>query len=297
MNSAVRHPKIRKDVEMTKPLLEPKQREVASIMHPLVPRMLAVKRTADVAQGMRRVVFGGDELAGFSHVHMAPDAHVKLFFPDPTTGEIVMPTLGPRGLARPAPGAPHPIYRDYTVRAFDAEKLELAIDFVVHTHGVGGAWAARARVGDELVILGPRGSDVYPIGYDWYLLGADETALPALSRWLEELPVDKKVCAFVEVVDSGSEVDLAIRPGVEVRYVHRGQVPPGNSSHLFEAIRAADFPADKVYAWVAGEANSLKAIRRYLRRDLGIDKERVTVDGYWRSGTVNLDHHDQADDD
>jgi NADPH-dependent ferric siderophore reductase len=281
---------------MTESLLAPQQHEVASVVHPLTPRRLPVTRTADVAKGMRRVVFGGADLAGFSHVHMSPDAHVKLFFPDPVTGEIVMPTLGPRGLARPPLGAPLPTYRDYTVRAYDPEKLELTIDFVVHTHGVGGSWAAGAQAGDELVVLGPRGSDVYPIGYDWYLLGADETALPALSRWIEELPADKNVIAFVEVAGAEHEVDLPIRPGVEVRYLHRGQIPPGNSPLLFEAIRASDFPADKVFAWVAGEANSLKAVRRYLRRDLGIDKERVTVDGYWRSGTVNLDHHEQDDD-
>ena len=41
----------------------------------------------------------------------------------------------------------------------------------------------------------------------------------------------------------------------------------------------------------AGEANALKPIRRYLRRELGLSKDQVEVDGYWKKGDANLDHH------
>lgn len=43
----------------------------------------------------------------------------------------------------------------------------------------------------------------------------------------------------------------------------------------------------------------MKPIRRYLRRELGLPKQQVDVDGYWKKGTANLDHHSNelADDD
>lgn len=38
------------------------------------------------------------------------------------------------------------------------------------------------------------------------------------------------------------------------------------------------------YAWIAGEAGVVKDLRRYLVRDLGIDRRFVAFMGYWRRG-------------
>ena len=46
-------------------------------------------------------------------------------------------------------------------------------------------------------MLGPRGSPIYPAGCGDYLLVADETGLPALERFLEELPGPAAVRAVV----------------------------------------------------------------------------------------------------
>lgn len=54
---------------------------------------------------------------------------------------------------------------------------------------------------------------------------------------------------------------------------------------------------DDWFAFVAGEAGALKPIRRWLRRELALPKERLDVDGYWKKGTVNLDHHVPDDED
>ena len=39
------------------------------------------------------------------------------------------------------------------------------------------------------------------------------------------------------------------------------------------------------YAWIAGESGMVKALRRYLVRDCGIDREQVAFMGYWKQGT------------
>ncbi|MFW0790730.1 siderophore-interacting protein [Gordonia sp. CPCC 205333] len=258
-------------------------------MYPLLPRTIEVVRSTDLSAQLRRITFSITSPQDFRFTHMAPDDHVKLFFAD-ETGEIVMPGVGPDGMRLPAEGK-RPTYRDYTIRAFDRENGLLDIDFVLHDHGVGGSWAIGAAVGDSLGMLGPRGSVVYPTGYDWYLLGADDTAIPALARWLEELPDGIPVVAFVEVGDRHDEPELPAREGATVRFLHRA-AGAGEGNLLFDAIRDHEFAGGSFYSWVAGEANSLKPIRRYLRRDLGLPKDRVKVDGYWRQGTVNLDHHE-----
>ena len=100
--------------------------------------------------------FTGDDLAeGFPWVVFAPADHVKLFFPHPGTGDLVFPTITEKGWTFPEDSG-DPLYRDYTVRAYDAEAHELTIDFVVHDHGVAGVWARDAQPGAELGVLGPR---------------------------------------------------------------------------------------------------------------------------------------------
>ncbi|MFW0784489.1 siderophore-interacting protein [Gordonia sp. CPCC 206044] len=275
--------------------LEPHETDINLVMHALTPRFVEVVRTDALTPQMQRVTFTCTEPDGFHFVPMAPDDHVKLFFPQPDTGEIVMPGIGPNGIEPPADGR-RPTYRDYTVRGFDRGRAEVVIDFVLHTHGVAGTWAATAKPGDRLGMLGPRGSHIYPTGYDWYLLAADDTALPAIGRWLEELPEGKPVVAFIEVAGPDTEVELTARPDAQVHYLHRGDAAPGDSPLLERAIRDCDLPEGEFFAWIAGEANTLKPIRRYLRRELDVPKGRMKVDGYWRSGTVNLDHHDPGDD-
>lgn len=41
-------------------------------------------------------------------------------------------------------------------------------------------------------------------------------------------------------------------------------------------------------AWIAGEAGVVKELRRYLVRDVGIDRKQVAFMGYWRRGKAEL---------
>ncbi|WP_250029469.1 siderophore-interacting protein [Paractinoplanes maris] len=255
-------------------------REVELVWHDLTPRLLEVVRVNHLGPRMVRITLGGEQLDGFSYA--APDDHVKVFFPEPGAGLPVMPTLGEEGLEPPPPGSPLPTFRDYTIRFLRPEARELDIDFVLHGHGPGGSWAAAARPGDKVGILGPRGSTMVPFTFDWYLLGADETALPALAAWLEQLPAGARIQAYAEVADADDEQKLA----GEVRWLHRSR---GES--LEKAVTALELPPGDGYIWIAGEATGLKPIRRHVRA-LGHPRDRAEIDGYWKRGTVNLDHHD-----
>jgi NADPH-dependent ferric siderophore reductase len=259
-------------------------RDVELVWHDLTPRLLEVRRVHRLSPGMLRVTFGGEQLDGFRYA--APDDHVKVFFPEPGAELPVMPTLGEDGLEPPPPGAPLPIYRDYTVRFLRPEQRELDIDFALHGHGPGASWAAQAAPGQRLGILGPRGSNLVPLTFDWYLLGADETALPALAAWLERLPGGAKVIARVEVANAAEEQPLHTWAGVDLRWLHRER---GES--LREAVLGLSLPPGDGYVWIAGEAGGLKPIRRHVRAQ-GQSREWTEIDGYWRRGVVNLDHHE-----
>lgn len=263
-------------------------------MHPLVPRLLRVVDLQTLAPAMRRIVLSGDDLAQpFPYEPLTVSDHVKVVFPEIESGEIHLPTVADDRLVMPQ-GRPRPIFRDYTVRSYAAAARRLTLDFVLHDHGVAGRWAQTAALGDPLGVLGPRGSHLYPGDFDNYLIAGDETALPAMARWIEELPSEARAEVFISVANLGERVALAQRPGINVTYLDR-------SAHgravLMEAVQNYARPAGELFVWVAGEAAAIKPIRRHVREVLDIPAEHVDIDGYWKQGTAGLDHHEQDDDD
>jgi len=247
---------------------------------------------------MVRITLTGDELVGFSS--LGPSDHVKVFFPDPATGIVTAPEVTADGIRRPTDAVI--ISRDYTPRGFRSDasgRPELDIDFVLHGLGadaVGGgpasAWAAGAKPGDPLAVAGPRGSVLVPDAVAHVVLIADETALPAFSRWLELLPNETRITAILDVADDDAEeyVTAEQRARASIEWLYRIDGP----GQLDESVRSLDI-TDDTYVWAAGEATALAPIRRYLRHELGLDRDRLSVEGYWKRGVTNLDHHAPID--
>lgn len=266
--------------------------KIAQYFFDLRPRRIRVERTQRLSDRMMRVVFTGEDLADLATV--APEDHVKLFFDREEDGTARLPELvdgrwSPAGYT----------FRDYTIRAFDPDTLLLEIDFVLHGDGVAGRWAATAVPGEELGMLGPRGAFLVRDVFDWYVLAADETALPALSRWAESLRRGVPVTAFVEVQDASDEIEIHTDADLDLRWLHRGDAAPGTTTLLPDAVRsylAHSLPAGDGFVWVAGETMEIKPMRRHLSRDLDLERDNWDVDGYWRRGTANHDHHTEPED-
>ena len=155
-------------------------------------------------------------------------------------------------------------------RHFDAARQELVIDFVMHGDGPEPTWAERAAPGQVLGIGGPRGSFVVPMGFDWHVLIGDETALPAISRRIEELPASAQVIALIEVPDADNEIALDTRARASVRWLHRNGVAAGYSTLLLEAARELKLPEGEGYVWVAAESATL-ALREIMVGQHGVD--------------------------
>ncbi|MHA7304880.1 siderophore-interacting protein [Arthrobacter sp. TMN-49] len=263
-------------------------------MHPLVPRLLHVVDHHLLAPAMRRIVLGGEDLAQpFPFAPMTVSDHVKLVFPEIESAEIHLPTVVDDRLVMPV-GRPRPLFRDYTVRSYDAAARRLTIDFVLHDHGVAGRWAQHAAIGDALGVLGPRGSHLYPTDFENYLIAGDETALPAMARWIEELPSGACAKVFISLASMAERIALVDRPGIFVSYLDRSAHGP---AVLLEAVQSFVRPAGELFVWVAGEATAIKPIRRHVRDVLAIPPAHADIDGYWKAGVAGLDHHEQDDDD
>ncbi len=240
-----------------------------------------VLRTAPVSPHMTRITLGGPELARF--VGIGHDQVVRMFFPQPGQREPVIPDSGDWWETYQAiPEDRRPALRNYTVRRFDADALELDVDFVLHgDEGPASAWALRAAPGDVVGVCHDRTSAKWPEETDWLLLVADETGLPALSVILEELPPGLRTLAYVEVGGPEDRIDLATGPDVDVVWLHRDGVTAGRSDVVVRTLRDAALPEGEVFAWVAGESGMVKDVRRHLVRERGVHKRRVEFCGYW----------------
>ncbi len=258
-------------------------------------RQATVVRVERVAPPIVRVTVSGPEFADFSSA--GPADHVRVFFPDAATGELVAPTpVGPGedGIVRPDRAS---IARDFTPlpRAVDGG-IEVDLDFFVHPDpGPASSWAESAEPGDALVVLGPRGSRRAPQDIDGLLLICDETSLPSASRWVREIPSGTRVDVVAAVAGSGDWVAgyLGEVPGVDIRV--QVVVPDATGATTLAALEKLPPIGEGVFVWAAGEASALVAVRRHLRRELGLSASQAQLSGYWRRGTVAFDHHAPID--
>lgn len=256
--------------------MNPQPEPVAThVRHRLAIRRLAVQTVQRPTPRLVRVTLGGPQLDGFTS--LAPDDHVRVFFPTPGTTEPVLPEIGEHGVVWPTSG-PRPLARNYTPSRFDPVASALQLDIVLHGAGVAPAWATDATAGQHLGIGGPRESHIVNAGFDAYLFAADETGLPALARWLRELPANVSVSAFVEVLDHHDEQELETSTKLTVQWLHRAR-----GERLQDAIRGAPLPTGRLYIWVAAEASAVQAIRRHLLDERGFHPETVQARGYWKA--------------
>jgi NADPH-dependent ferric siderophore reductase len=245
-----------------------------------VARTAEVVRTQWLTPSMRRLIFTGPDLTCLRELPYT-DHYVKILFA-PHGSDYRWP-FDPDVLRATEPAERWPVTRTYTVRAYNAARNEMTIDFVVHgDEGLAGPWAARAEAGDQIGFFGPGGGYVPDPAADCHLLVGDEAALPAIAAALDRLGDRARAVVYLEVAGSADEQVLSSSPDVNVTWVHRRQRPYGDA--LAEVVRAAGVPAGDVQAFVHGNAEMIRRMRRFLFTEVDFNRRRVSMSGYWRTG-------------
>ncbi|GAA3489344.1 siderophore-interacting protein [Streptomyces cremeus] len=255
---------------------------------------LRVLRTAPLSPSLLRVTFGGHGEPGLSgFVSGGRDQSLSLFLPHPGQDEPALPAeTDPDWFTsyRNMPDGIRAVMRSYTARAHRDGPAgpELDIDFALHPDGGPACrWAQQAAPGQRVAVLGPTAADntgvrFRPAGDTGHVvIWADETALPAASAALEQLPADLPVKAWITVQHRGDAMEPTALGRAEITYLVRDEDAPAP----VEAIAAADIDAPGApYVWIAGEASCVRALRRHFVNDRGVDRRRITFTGYWRQG-------------
>jgi NADPH-dependent ferric siderophore reductase len=184
------------------------------------------------------------------------------------------------------PEGERPVSRVYTIRRIDVEAGEVDIDFVLHDGDdmPGARFGMEAGPGAIVGVTGPGGGNLKQAAR--YLFLGDETALPAISRMLEELPPEAEATAFVEIADEAEKQALSLRPGIDLRWLSRDGRPAGTTTLLEDAVRSVDrvWPEGDIHVWVGCEQAAARAIRGFVRKEMRLPRERHLVAAYWRRG-------------
>ena len=237
---------------------------VQRVRHEIKRRDLQVVRVASISPHFKSITFAGESLADFNSASF--DDHIKLLL------DV---------------GDTEPVRRDYTPRHFDARTGELTLEFALHGDGPAAQWAAQAAPGQRATIAGPRGSFIIPVDYDWHLLVGDDTAIPAIARRLEELPATAQAIVLLQMPDVADRRSFKSAAAHSVRWV-------SDTVELLDAARALRLPPGEGYAWCAGEAGAIAALRKILVNEKGHDRHAIRAAAYWKQGAVA--HHENLED-
>lgn len=219
-----------------------------------------------LTRGYVRVRLEGDQLKGF-HAPGADD-HVRLFFA-PADGPL--PATPEEWRELPS--------REYTPLNADPVAGWVEFDLVVHGDGPGSAWAATAPPGSRVAVAGPRRSNAITGDPDAWFLAGDETAIPAITRFLRSRRPGTPARVIVEVAPENELVPLPSDAGTHVTVLVRGA---DSLADTLAALGESDRPQGSVLGFVAAESAVVPIARTLLLEHWALPPEAVITKGYWR---------------
>src|SRR5690625_695765 len=184
-----------------------------------------VESVEDISKTFSRIAFSGPQLQQLFVEGPFYDQRIKLIFRN-TAGVLPdiedTPDWYQRWLAMR--DAERGVMRTYPIRELTRDDgiTRMAVDFVLHfakdgSTGPAAAWAADARVGQELWLVAPRqgqeasGIEFAPGGADEVVLLGDEAAAPAIDRILEDIRLvgtTARISAYIEVPNAEDQLDI-----------------------------------------------------------------------------------------
>ena len=199
------------------------------------------------------------------------DDHVK----------IALPSDG-SDLRTPVSNDSHPLLRTYTRRrwsddgSWGIDVLQFGPETKADAHdGPGSQWSKIVEPGDEVAVRGPGGHWQMPSDLTHLLAVADAVALPAVANTLAALPESAR--ATVVLVDGHHHYPLPENDHITI-------VPtPRDPVGIVATVRGLALP-DDVHTFVHGEAAMVRPMRRHLRLERGLPRERVQLSAYWFAG-------------
>lgn len=216
-----------------------------------------VTGSEDVTADYRRVRFTDGGLLAAAGVH--PTMWVRLWFSNA--------------------GKPH--QRAYTLVDPDPADGTFTLEFALH-EGCASDWARAAKPGDtiEATVQGTGFENPSPAPSHVFVVG-DPASLPAINSLLGAVGDAPATIWFEGTLDGlPCLADPALH---EVREVPRQDAGAALvervRAELPELLRAGPDP----YVWIACDTATTRTLSAFVRKELGVPKQRMQALGYWRA--------------
>ncbi|MFH9687258.1 siderophore-interacting protein [Streptomyces sp. NPDC017413] len=179
-------------------------------------------------------------------------------------------------------GKPH--QRAYTLVDPDPETGTFSLEFALH-EGPACDWAKTVGIGETIdaTLQGTGFTLPDPAPSRLCVIG-DAAALPAINSLLDAVPSAPATIWFETAHEEDRKLPLRLDGAHHtLHHVERREA----GAHLVSEVRAA-LPEllgeDRMdaYVWVACDTATTRTLSAYLRKELGLPKDRVNALGYWR---------------
>ncbi|WP_340377803.1 siderophore-interacting protein [Streptomyces sp. SS7] len=175
-------------------------------------------------------------------------------------------------------GRPH--QRAYTLVDPDPAAGTFSLEFALH-EGVASDWARAARPGDtvEATVQGTAFDTPAPAPGRVLAVG-DPASLPAINSLLAALDPAPATVWFEGSDGAGDGLPFRTDPARhDVRHVPRAELVERVRAELPALLTATAHP----YVWIACDTRTTRTLSAYVRKELGVPRERVHALGYWRA--------------
>ncbi|MCB5165827.1 siderophore-interacting protein [Streptomyces bambusae] len=178
-------------------------------------------------------------------------------------------------------GKPH--QRAYTLVDPDPAAGTFALEFALHD-GVASDWARSAAVGDTIdaTVQGTGFTAPAPAPERLLVIG-DPASLPAINSLLDAYPQTPATIWFETQHEADADLPVRLDPDRhEIRRVPRTGAGTGLVEQIHAELPALAADREGAYVWLACDTATTRTLTGYLRKDLGLPKQRVNSLGYWR---------------
>jgi NADPH-dependent ferric siderophore reductase len=177
--------------------------------------------------------------------------------------------------------------RTYSIWKFDRANATMTLCVLDHDGaGPGARWAKTVSLGDNVMFSNPSGKLYVRPHTGLHLLIGDETALGPFDA------IARAAAGQSVTVLTGTQNDFPSAPEKPVHWIVPQPSPEATLKAVLERVATDAARSNRLglrTAYVAGEAYTVKAVKRLLLSGLGWSKDDVVAKPFWTPGAKGLE--------
>ena len=225
-------------------------------------RKVTVLSTKQITPHLQRIVLGSEEFTDLTSDHIG--SYVKVLIPKNGVADFNLKTA---------------CMRSYTIQNVNKSNGAITLDFVINMHqGPATNWAKVAKVGDELAIAGPGPKKLENYQHSHYVLLGDLTSVNAIKGYVQQLPINAKIDAFIHTPNKADIISLDSTRQVNWLITTTPEIEMANA---LSTLQQHEQPP---IIFMALEAGLVRELKTLLTSKLAVPRTNIVSSGYWKKG-------------